>query len=136
MRAASLFTVLILLAQISYSAEVKTQEWPKYPGSLADLQTGQVDEIEAGTVFEDGLIAGEREALIHIAHFEKSLYEKLKTLSRDQFRNRYAKQVFWFQRLGNYRKGQKCAAIQKLQTDLNLKATPTEKCVDQIMSYQ
>ena len=97
---------------------------------------GRIEELAAGTKHENGQVVGEEEALLHIGHFEKSLYDKIQEIDQKEFRDKYSKELYWFQRVGNFRKRQKCNAIQKMQKDLGLKQTNFKACVAQFLDVE
>ena len=84
---------------------------------------GHIKMNEPGTVLDDGSIAGEAEASLYIEFFEKDLYEKLQAMDPDELREKYANELHWFQRVGNFKKAQKCQALQKMQKDFGLERT-------------
>ena len=98
-----------------------------------NLHPGTLKEQPPGTSLEDGSLVGEAEASNHIEQFEKELFERLQEIDADELREKYANELHWFQRVGNFRKSQKCMAIQKMQKDFGLRTTSLEQCVSNIL---
>jgi hypothetical protein len=99
--------------------------WPDHPGLIP--------ELPAGTLLPNGLVAGEYEALLWIYKNEIDLYKQVIKLDRQQFRKKYFYEMSWFQRVGNYRKKQKCEAINKMQSDFKIVLTGANKCMAAIL---
>ncbi len=99
--------------------------WPEHPGLTP--------ELPAGTLLQNGLVAGEYEALLWIYKNEIDLYNQVIKLDRQQFRKKYFFEISWFQRVGNYRKKQKCEAKNKMQSDFKLLVTAPIKCMAAIL---
>ncbi|MGZ3695777.1 MAG: hypothetical protein ACXWQO_16880 [Bdellovibrionota bacterium] len=89
-----------------------------------------------GTILGDGTIAGEAEAMEYFQHNEPMIYAKLSAMDKPALREAYAKEMAWFQRVGNFRKKQKCDSIRKIQTALGLEKTKEAKCVAAIMKSE
>jgi hypothetical protein len=93
-------------------------------------------ENMSGTILSDGTVAGEKEALAFFQEFEPGIYTKLSTMDKTQLRETYSKEIAWFQRVGNFRKKQKCDAIMKLEGFLGLPKTKEANCVANILKSE
>lgn len=79
-------------------------------------------ELRAGTVLEDGTIAGEKETLAYLKEKEPALYAKAAALPPAELRARFAPQLMWFQRVGPCRQRQKAESVRRLKSELSADA--------------
>jgi hypothetical protein len=97
------------------------------------LNTSALVEMEAGTLVEGSRIAGEKEALEFIKIHEPLLFQRVNSLDIRKFRSKYSKQLVWFQRVGNYRKTQKCEGVAEMQADFGIPVTFIDDCKRKIV---
>lgn len=116
------------------SKRVKKKEFrPKKPYAE---HPGHVEELEPGAQLANGMFAGQEQALLYISYFEKPLAEKLERLSPEELKERFSQELYWFQRVGNFRKTQKCQSIQKMQKEFGLQQVSTDKCTADIIETE
>lgn len=84
----------------------------------AEDSCGDVPEKKAGTVLPDGTVAGEKETLDYLKSHEPELHARVVKLDRAELRKRFARQLMWFQRVGDCRKRQKARSIRQLKSEL------------------
>ncbi|MGZ3655934.1 MAG: hypothetical protein ACXVB9_07820 [Bdellovibrionota bacterium] len=102
--------------------------------SLASFaRANALEELPAGKVVADGSVAGEKEALSHFRIYEPEVYKKLIKLDSKKMRTSFGRQFVWFQRVGNYRKRQKCKSLRAIQVALGLTETNEKKCAADIL---
>lgn len=75
-------------------------------------------ELPPGTAMSDGTINGERQAFAYLKEKEPALHAGLSKLPREELRRRYARQLSWFQQVGNCRTRQKEESIRQLRAEL------------------
>lgn len=105
-------------------------------GTLAGPLVGfadPLDELPPGKVLEDGSVAGEKQVLAYLQKNEPLVYKKITEMSPAQMRKAFDDRFVWFQRVGNYRKRQKCSALQKIQAALSVPETSEVKCISDIL---
>lgn len=78
----------------------------------------QAYEWPAGTILEEGTVAGEVEALAYFKDNAPALSRHLAAMDPAARRARFAEKFAWFQRVGNYRKRQKAEMIRQLGDEL------------------
>lgn len=79
-------------------------------------------ELPAGTVLADGTVAGEKQALAYFRARDLELNAALEKIEPAARREIYGRYFVWFQRVGNYRKGQKLDMAHRLRLRLGLPA--------------
>lgn len=84
-------------------------------------------ELPAGTVLADGTVAGERQALAYFRARDPELSAALEILEPAARREKYGRYFPWFQRVGNYRTGQKLEMTRRLRIRLGMPATAGEE---------
>jgi hypothetical protein len=87
-------------------------------GLPAVAASEQVYEWPAGTVLDDGTVAGESEALAYFKEHEPALSRRLAAMEPAARRARFGEKFVWFQRVGNYRKRQKAEMIRQIGDEL------------------
>lgn len=89
-------------------------------GLPAAADAGQAYEWPAGTVLENGTVAGEAEALEYFRAFVPDLARRLGKMDAKTRRERFGEKFVWFQRVGNYRKRQKAEMIRQIRDELEV----------------
>ena len=97
---------------------------------------GRTEELKAGTEHPDGTLVGQVEAQLFFEVFEQDLAESLADMDPEELKNKFAIELSWFQRVGNFRKSQKCEALQKMQKSFGLPQTSKKLCVANIMETE
>lgn len=97
---------------------------------------GRTEELKAGTVLPDGTIVGQTEAMLFFDVFEKDLSNRLAELSDEEIKEKFSKELAWYQRVGNFRKRQKCKSLQKMQKSFGLPQTSPKECISNIMKVE
>lgn len=87
-------------------------------GLIAAAGDSQSYEWPAGSVLEDGTVAGEAEALEYFRASEPDLARRLAAMDVKARRARFGTKFVWFQRVGNYRKRQKAEMVRQLRDEL------------------
>jgi len=87
-------------------------------------------EWPAGTVLDDGTVAGERQALDYLRDQEPKIYKRIMKLEPEEMRARmrsvYGKFFVWFQRVGNYRKKQKKEMLLQIRQEIRLRSLASD----------